>query len=103
MIDNKIIYQIKQNKKFIDIFFYLQDIIDDFSNREDFMNVSESHIIQNWNFIPVKKRYITYYVICLRKKKSDIMWLVMNKDVKLKKYSNLDAFGLIQLRSKLCV
>ena len=103
-IDNKIIVELNSGKYLIDVYSILEEKIEKFSNREDFIDVSEEYLKLNWDSIYFKKRYTTYYVIYSKKRKSDIMWLIMNGESKFSKFGNFDdykLFKLLKLKDKL--
>jgi hypothetical protein len=99
-IDNKIISNLNSGKELIDIYNMLEQTINNFIIRDDFMDVDEIFLKSNWDNIHFKKRYTSYYVVYTKKRKSDIMWLIVNRQ-EFKKLSNVKLFMLIRLRDKL--
>lgn len=103
-IDNKIIENLSCGQGLIDVYSLLEDKIERFSNREDFIDVSERYLKLNWDSINFKKRYTTYYVIHAKKRKADIMWLIMNSESKFNKFGEFNdykLFKLLKLKDKL--
>lgn len=103
-IDNKIIVELNSGKCLIDVYYILEDKIEKFSNREDFLDITEVYLMENWNSIYFKKRYTTYYVIHTKKRKADIMWLIMNGESKFSKFGEFNdykLFKLLKLKDKL--
>lgn len=102
MIDNKILEHLGTGKTLIDVYYILDDNIDRFSKREDFIDVTKDYMISNWDSINFKKRYTTYYVIASKQRKSDVMWLLMKGQVKLDfELNDLKLFKLLQLKDRL--
>jgi hypothetical protein len=103
-IDNKIIENLNSGESLIDVYYTLEEKIEKFSNREDFIDVSEKYLKLNWDSINFKKRYTTYYVIFSKKRKADIMWLIMNAETKFSKFGDFNdykLFKLLKLKDKL--
>ncbi len=103
-IDNKIIEDLSSGQALIDVYSILEDKIKRFSSREDFIDVSEKYLKSNWDSINFKKRYTTYYVIYTKKRKADIMWLIINGYSKFSKFGEFNdykLFKLLKLKDKL--
>jgi hypothetical protein len=100
-IDNRITEHLSSGKKLIDVYYILQDNIDRFIVREDFIDVDENFLKSNWNSINFKKRYTTYYVIYSKKRKADIMWMIMNRETRFSKLGDFRLFKLLKLKDKL--
>jgi hypothetical protein len=103
VINKSIEKQINSGESLIDIYYTLKEKINRFENKEDFIDVSEEYLKKNWNNINFKKRYTSYYTIYLRKRKSDIMWLISNSDYKFKGLNDVKLFSLLKLKDKLSV
>lgn len=104
VIDNSILRELSGGKFLIDVYSLLGDKIERFSNREDFIDVSEKYLKLNWDSINFKKRYTTYYVIHTKKRKADIMWLIMNGESKFSKFGEFNdykLFKILKLKDKL--
>lgn len=97
-IDNKIIEHLSNGKRIIDIYYILEDNIERFSKREDYLNVTEKFILSNWSVMNFKQRYTTYYVIYTKKRKADLMWLIMNSQDKFYGLEDLKLFKLLKLK-----
>jgi hypothetical protein len=100
-IDNKIIEHLSTGKSLIDVYYLLQDNIEKFSKREDFLDVNENFIKSNWDSINFKKRYTTYYVIQAKKRKAEIMWLIMNSENRFYGVGDLKLFKLLKFKEML--
>lgn len=99
-IDNRIIAELSSGKSIIDVYYKLCENIDKFSQREEFMEVSKEYLESNWDSFNIKTRYISYYVIFSKKRKSELMWFIINKN-RFKKISDLKLFSLLKLKNKL--
>lgn len=101
LIDDRIIKELSEGNSLIDVYNNLVNNINKFSKREDFLDVSEVYIKSNWSIFNFKEKYSTYYVIFSKKRKGDIMWLLINKEFKFKSLNDIKLFNLIKLRDKL--
>lgn len=65
-------------------------------------NTSVNSIIDNVdNYeVPIRVKYLSFYVSHAQKRIKDIDWIISNKG-KFRKYSNSQIFGLIKLKEKL--
>jgi hypothetical protein len=92
-IDNNIIVYLKEGKELIDVYQILCDNIKRFSEKQGFIDANKEYLKSNWDKIPIKSRYISYYVNFSKKRKSDFMWMIKNR----KKFDNLNDMKLFRL------
>lgn len=102
MIDNKILEHLGKGRTLVDIYYILEDNINKFSNRENYIDVSKGYILSNWENIGSRERATTYYVIFSKERKSDIMWLLMKGQAKFDfTLDSTKLFKLLKLKEKL--
>jgi hypothetical protein len=99
-IDNRIIAELSSGKNIIDVYYKLCEKIDNFSQKEEFIEVSKEYLESNWDFFNIKTRYISYYVIFSKKRKSELMWFIINKN-RFRNISDLKLFSFLKLKNKL--
>lgn len=102
-VDRNIINFLSSGKGLIDVYYMLGEKIEKFSKKDFFLDVTKSYIIFNWDSIKIRSKYSSYYVICSKKRKSDIMWLLSNEKFKssFKNLSDYQLFKLLKLKEKL--
>jgi hypothetical protein len=100
-INNKIKTSLVSGKSLIDVYSDLEENIKRFSNNEKFIDVSINFLKGNWEVINIKSRYISYYTLYSKKRKSDIMWLIKKKQGKFNNFSDYRIFKLMMLKELL--
>jgi hypothetical protein len=99
-IDGKILSELSEGMSLKDVLIYLDNKIDNFSNKPAFINVSRRYIINNWSQIEIKKRYTSYIVIQSFKRKKDIEW-ILSKKSEFSCSNDKSLFNLLRLKEKL--
>lgn len=104
VVNTKIINHLNDGSRLIDVYYILLDSIEKFIRREDYLDVSESYLKFNWDSINFKKKYTSYYVVYAKKRRADIMWLIMNSEKNFSQFgplSDAKLFSLLLLKDKL--
>lgn len=99
-IDTKIVSFLEKNSLPQSLYF-LDDIIDNFMSRDSFINYDEKYILDNWNKIPARTRYTTYYTLISLQRRKTIKWIIENKYSKLTDFNDKNKFKLILLKEKI--
>jgi hypothetical protein len=99
-IDDKVVSFLEKNS-LPQSLYYLDDLIDNFMSRESFINYDEKYLTDNWNKIPIRTRYTSYYVLVLLERRKTIKWLIENKYNRLTDFNDKHKYKLVLLKEKI--
>lgn len=99
-IDNRIVTELSNGNDLNYVMDNIKEKIKSFQSRKDFIKVKRKYLINNWDSIPMKKKYTTYYVLFSEKRLKDIEWVLKNRK-KFYGYNEQTLYNLILFRDKL--
>lgn len=96
-IDNKVLLNLKCNLDILKAIDQLILMSENFKKRSYYLDLTEDYIIANWNNIPIKTRYSTYYVISCINRINGIKW-ILSKDFQI---DDINKYKLVILKAKI--
>lgn len=99
-IDNKIFEKISVDG--LNLEYIKKDIIDKiirFSQRDTYLEISKYDLLKDWNNIPIRQKYNTYYVMYSIKRLKGIDWLIKKR--KEIECSDIMLFKILKFKEKI--
>jgi hypothetical protein len=96
-IDKKVISNLENNYDMYKIIDHLDFLVTSFKKRDSYKEIDEIKILENWNNIPIRTRYTTYYVISCLKRLNGINW-ILSKNIQM---DDIKKYKLVILKSKI--